>query len=425
MPRIPATVLLLAAAAQAQTRYTVTDLGEAVPTAGSYAFAINQAGIVAGDAPQDPTCNPCHTHAFEMINGVLTDLGVPPGTGPDSETANLNLSGQLVGRGVQNGYYIPILYLPQAAYGAPAGWTILPQFTGGLQSQAWSINDAGNIAGESRLAGSLGPHPVIWHPTGAGTWTIQDLGTLGGQYGRARAINNQGQVTGQASAVGGNLAPFIWLPAPAYGLPAGITALDAAGNSGDMWSINEQGQIAGGEYPLAAIWLPAAAFGQPAGLTRIVPSNLGILNFAGLSALNTHGVAVGQVGVVIGTVTYYHGWVWDRGQTALLEDQLQPAHSWTIIDAHGVNESGLIAATGYAVNPAQSHALILTPVAPCYANCDGSTTAPILNIADFVCFQAEFAAGDTRADCDHSTSPPILSIADFVCFQQAFAAGCP
>jgi hypothetical protein len=65
------------------------------------------------------------------------------------------------------------------------------------------------------------------------------------------------------------------------------------------------------------------------------------------------------------------------------------------------------------------------PCPPCAANCDNSTTPPRLNIADFICFQSQFAAGDPRANCDHSTTPPILNIADFVCFQQAFAAGCP
>jgi hypothetical protein len=61
----------------------------------------------------------------------------------------------------------------------------------------------------------------------------------------------------------------------------------------------------------------------------------------------------------------------------------------------------------------------------CYANCDGSTTPPVLNIADFVCFQSLFAAGDPRANCDGSTAAPILNVADFVCFQAAFASGCP
>ncbi|MFN0131747.1 MAG: GC-type dockerin domain-anchored protein [Phycisphaerales bacterium] len=63
--------------------------------------------------------------------------------------------------------------------------------------------------------------------------------------------------------------------------------------------------------------------------------------------------------------------------------------------------------------------------AVCYANCDGSSVAPVLNVADFVCFVNKFAAGDAYANCDGSTTPPALNIADFVCFLNSFAAGCP
>jgi hypothetical protein len=61
---------------------------------------------------------------------------------------------------------------------------------------------------------------------------------------------------------------------------------------------------------------------------------------------------------------------------------------------------------------------------PCYANCDGSTLAPVLNVADFSCFLQRFAAGDPYANCDGSTQPPLLNVADFACFLGQFAAGC-
>jgi hypothetical protein len=61
----------------------------------------------------------------------------------------------------------------------------------------------------------------------------------------------------------------------------------------------------------------------------------------------------------------------------------------------------------------------------CYANCDGSTTIPILNVNDFICFQSRYAAGDSYANCDGSTSVPVLNVNDFVCFQAKFVAGCP
>lgn len=61
----------------------------------------------------------------------------------------------------------------------------------------------------------------------------------------------------------------------------------------------------------------------------------------------------------------------------------------------------------------------------CYANCDLGTVPPVLNIADFVCFQNRFAAGDPYANCDGSTVAPNLNVADFVCFLNRYAAGCP
>ena len=61
----------------------------------------------------------------------------------------------------------------------------------------------------------------------------------------------------------------------------------------------------------------------------------------------------------------------------------------------------------------------------CYANCDGSTAAPVLNVADFTCFLQKYTAGDAYANCDGSTTIPVLNVADFTCFLQKYTAGCP
>lgn len=61
----------------------------------------------------------------------------------------------------------------------------------------------------------------------------------------------------------------------------------------------------------------------------------------------------------------------------------------------------------------------------CYANCDGSTTAPVLNVSDFICFLNRYSAGDSYANCDGSTAPPVLNVSDFVCFLNRYGAGCP
>jgi hypothetical protein len=73
--------------------------------------------------------------------------------------------------------------------------------------------------------------------------------------------------------------------------------------------------------------------------------------------------------------------------------------------------------------------------APCYANCDGSTIAPVLGVDDFTCFINSFAQGiallnpaqqiTQYANCDGSTTAPVLNIDDFTCFIDEFARGCP
>ena len=69
-------------------------------------------------------------------------------------------------------------------------------------------------------------------------------------------------------------------------------------------------------------------------------------------------------------------------------------------------------------------AFIRIDLGACYANCDGSTNTPVLNVLDFSCFLNRFAAGDAYANCDGSTNPPVLNVLDFSCFLNQFAAGC-
>jgi hypothetical protein len=78
--------------------------------------------------------------------------------------------------------------------------------------------------------------------------------------------------------------------------------------------------------------------------------------------------------------------------------------------------------------------IIFQTVTSCYANCDNSTTPPILNVEDFSCFINQFAAGTQLphqqqlthyANCDNSTTAPVLNVEDFSCFINKFAQGCP
>jgi trimeric autotransporter adhesin len=83
--------------------------------------------------------------------------------------------------------------------------------------------------------------------------------------------------------------------------------------------------------------------------------------------------------------------------------------------------------------PSHHFAVLTCPEIGCYANCDGSTAMPILNIDDFTCFINEFGAAQSLphlqqvehyANCDQSMIAPVLNIDDFSCFINLFAQGC-
>jgi hypothetical protein len=105
---------------------------------------------------------------------------------------------------------------------------------------------------------------------------------------------------------------------------------------------------------------------------------------------------------------------------------------------HGLSSAGtwrLWAMDCYSGEPGslERFRLALGGAPVCYANCDGSTTAPILNVEDFTCFINEFASGQALpysqqvthyANCDQSTTAPVLNVEDFTCFINKFAQGC-
>jgi uncharacterized membrane protein len=78
---------------------------------------------------------------------------------------------------------------------------------------------------------------------------------------------------------------------------------------------------------------------------------------------------------------------------------------------------------GHGAPPIDRGAFEMTPDT-CYANCDDGTMPPVLNVLDFNCFLARFAAGDSYANCDGGTVPPVLNVLDFNCFLSRFAGGC-
>lgn len=129
-----------------------------------------------------------------------------------------------------------------------------------------------------------------------------------------------------------------------------------------------------------------------------------------------------RVDIHLGTQTWDFSWAPSGQPLQLLASNLtfcSTAFPFTAIDRWSVahwDENGTFISDCYIDN--------VTMGLLCYANCDGSTAAPILNINDFFCFLNTFAAGSSNANCDASTVVPILNVNDFTCFLNRFAAGC-
>jgi hypothetical protein len=101
------------------------------------------------------------------------------------------------------------------------------------------------------------------------------------------------------------------------------------------------------------------------------------------------------------------------------------AYAAALDGAGGVFITGTTQGSLAAMNAGEHDIFVARISGPlCYPNCDGSTTQPVLNVADFACFLQRFAAGDPYANCDGSTVEPVLNVADFSCFLAAFAGGC-
>jgi probable HAF family extracellular repeat protein len=291
------------------------------PIPGSYAWlnAMNEDGQVVGwyaDCDEDIDGGLiCISRALLYGDQGMTDLGTLGGAG--SSAFDINKRGQIAGASLtatgevhaclwENGTVTDLGTL--GGPGSYPNWG--DSLRSGINKSQRTLNDRGQVVGESNTSEYFydDGEGVYYYYNHAFLWQdgiMTDLGTLGGKWSSARAINNRGQVVGVSSTSESYTShAFIWENGTMtdLGIPTGnCSGAEAIG-------INDLGQVIAYSYVDDSCYKISAFLWENGMLT-----DLGTLGgpMAYPHAISEHGQIVGES--KIGDWGPVHAFLWENG----------------------------------------------------------------------------------------------------------------
>jgi len=209
--------------------------------------------------------------------------------------------------------------LPIAVPGGPATYTLIDLGTlGGSSSTATGIDSTGNVVGYSTTAD--GSTHAFYYDVLAGTLT--DLGTLGGTTSQASALNDSGTITGSASLADGSTHAFAF----SNGVMTDLGALDTFNTDGYSYGqgIDSSGNIIG--------------YSHTAGGDHGFWYSNGTLTDLGVGANGVYAFGLNDSGVVTGSFDVngsQHAFSFSSGTTVDLGTLGGPSSVGRHVDAYG------------------------------------------------------------------------------------------
>lgn len=390
-------------------RYNVTDLGT-LGGANSFAYSINDSGMVAGGANTSDQNDSVAQTGFLWYGGQPINLGTLGGSAcPDcsSEGAAASANGS-------------VAMLSETAIPDPNGedfcefnvhrpsrtnhqcsaavWrggilSALPTLPAGHNAQAFFANKQGEVVGVSEIGvpDFTCATPFQVRRFEAVKWSLSGtptpLAPLAGDTVSFAFMNNDvGQAVGMSGLCSNVvLPPFAGPVAPhavlwdADGTPRDLTPSGAAGVLSIANSINSRGDVVLNSLMSDGIihsflWTPSGGAPQDLGT---FPTGAVVTVVPCCNNINDRGQIVGFSIDAGGNLTAL---LWPSENTAPVDlNSLVPADSpWFLLPPGGISDAGEIATTAFNLNTLEVHAVVLSPVAGIGPAARGATKPPAL-----------------------------------------------